>query len=84
MIELRDITKIYHARSGAVHVLNGINLCVRRGEKVGIVGRNGAGKSTLIRLIGGIEEATSGTITQTMKISWPLAFSGDSRAVSRA
>lgn len=76
MIELRDVRKTYHARSGAVHVLDGINLRVEKGEKVGIVGRNGAGKSTLIRLIGGIEEPTSGTIARTMRISWPLAFSG--------
>ena len=40
------------------------------------MGRNGAGKSTLIRLIGDIEMPTSGTITRTMRISWPLAFTG--------
>lgn len=76
MIELREIRKTYHARSGPVDVLKGINLRVEKGEKVGIVGRNGAGKSTLIRLIGGIERPTSGTITQDMRISWPLAFTG--------
>ena len=76
MIELRDIRKTYHARSGPVDVLKGINLRVEKGEKIGIVGRNGAGKSTLIRLIGGIERPTSGTISQTMQISWPLAFTG--------
>lgn len=76
MIELRDIRKTYHARSGPVEVLKGIDLRVERGDKIGIVGRNGAGKSTLIRLISGIELPTSGTITQTMRISWPLAFTG--------
>jgi capsular polysaccharide transport system ATP-binding protein len=76
MIELHDIRKTYHARSGPVDVLKGINLRVEKGEKIGIVGRNGAGKSTLIRLIGGIERPTSGTISQSMQISWPLAFTG--------
>ena len=76
MIELEDIRKTYYARSGAVEVLRGIHLRVEKGEKVGILGRNGAGKSTLIRLIGGIERQTSGTITQTMRVSWPLAFTG--------
>jgi len=76
MIELRDVRKTYHARSGRVDVLKGINLRVNKGDKVGIVGRNGAGKSTLIRLIGGIEQPTSGTIHRTMQISWPLAFTG--------
>jgi capsular polysaccharide transport system ATP-binding protein len=76
MIELRNIRKTYHARSGPVDVLRGLDLRVEKGDKVGIVGRNGAGKSTLIRLIGGIERPSSGRITQTMRISWPLAFTG--------
>lgn len=76
MIHLHDVWKTYHARSGPVRVLRGVNLLVEKGDKVGIVGRNGAGKSTLIRLIGDIEEPTSGTITRTMRISWPLAFTG--------
>lgn len=76
MIELQDVYKTYHARSGPVEVLRGINLRVERGDKFGIVGRNGSGKSTLIRLLGGVEQPTSGSITQTMRISWPLAFTG--------
>jgi capsular polysaccharide transport system ATP-binding protein len=76
MIELRDVRKTYHARSGPVDVLQGVNLRVNRGDKMGIVGRNGSGKSTLIRLIGGVEQPTAGKITQTMRISWPLAFTG--------
>ena len=76
MIRLENVRKTYHARSGPVRVLRGINLEINKGEKIGIVGRNGAGKSTLIRLISGIEEPTSGTISRTMRISWPLAFTG--------
>jgi capsular polysaccharide transport system ATP-binding protein len=76
MIQIDDVWKTYHARSGPVRVLRGVNLHVEKGDKIGIMGRNGAGKSTLIRLIGDIEEPTSGTITRTMRISWPLAFTG--------
>ena len=76
MIELRDVRKTYHARSGPVDVLRGVNLRVEKGDKIGIVGRNGAGKSTLIRLISGIERQSSGTIERQMRISWPLAFTG--------
>lgn len=76
MIELRDVRKTYHARSGPVEVLRGVDLRVERGDKLGIVGRNGAGKSTLIRLISGIERQSSGAIEREMRISWPLAFTG--------
>lgn len=76
MIRLTDVRKSYPVRGGEVEVLKGINLEVRRGERLGIVGGNGAGKSTLIRLISGIENQTSGTIERNMQISWPLAFTG--------
>lgn len=76
MIHLDNVWKTYHARSGPVRVLRGVDLHVEKGDKIAIMGRNGAGKSTLIRLIGDIEEPTSGVITRTMRISWPLAFTG--------
>jgi capsular polysaccharide transport system ATP-binding protein len=57
-------------------ILDDVNLRVRRGEKIGILGRNGSGKSTLIRLISGAERPSSGTVTRSMRVSWPLAFAG--------
>ncbi|MEP7300921.1 MAG: ABC transporter ATP-binding protein [Caldimonas sp.] len=76
MIELRDITKRYATRHGPRTVLDRVNLQIRPGEKVGILGGNGSGKSTLIRLIGGAEQPTSGSVTRGMSVSWPLAFGG--------
>lgn len=76
MIKLENVVKSYPVKDGRRNVLDGINLTVNMGEKIGILGRNGAGKSTLIRLLGGVELPTSGSITRTMSISWPLAFSG--------
>ena len=76
MITLRAVTKDYYTREGGRHVLNDINLEIARGEKIGILGRNGSGKSTLIRLIGGAEQPTRGSIERKMSVSWPLAFSG--------
>jgi capsular polysaccharide transport system ATP-binding protein len=76
MIRLDQVTKSYKMHSGRRTVLDNINLVVRPGEKVGILGRNGSGKSTMVRLISGAESPTSGTITRTMSVSWPLAFTG--------
>lgn len=76
MIKLRQITKIYPTRSGHHTVLDGIDFTIRRGEKIGILGRNGAGKSTLIRILSGAERPTRGQVHRGMRISWPLAFGG--------
>jgi capsular polysaccharide transport system ATP-binding protein len=76
MIQLEDVTKHYKTRAGRRLILDKVQLTVRPGDKIGILGRNGSGKSTLIRLIGGSEQPTSGVITRTMNVSWPLAFAG--------
>jgi capsular polysaccharide transport system ATP-binding protein len=76
VIRLSGVKKTYPTRLGPVPVLDGVNLVVRPGEHVGILGRNGAGKSTLIRLIGGAEVPTGGVIERGMSVSWPLAFGG--------
>ncbi|MRN38298.1 ABC transporter ATP-binding protein [Neisseria sp. N95_16] len=76
MISVEHVSKQYQMRGGMRTVLDDINFSLKKGEKVGILGRNGAGKSTLIRLISGVEPPTSGEIKRTMSISWPLAFSG--------
>jgi capsular polysaccharide transport system ATP-binding protein len=76
MIQLTDIHKAYRTRTGMHTVLNGLNLTIRRGEKVGILGRNGAGKSTLIRVLSGAERPDRGQVNISMSISWPLAFGG--------
>lgn len=76
MIRVENVVKRYPTRYGEVAVLDGIDLVVHRGEKIGILGRNGSGKSTLVRLVSGAEQPTSGRIERTMSVSWPLAFGG--------
>lgn len=76
MIHIEHVTKRYATRHGSVTVLDDVNLTIRPGEKVGILGRNGAGKSTIIRLISGAERPSSGIIRREMSVSWPLAFGG--------
>jgi len=76
MITLDNISKSYPTRGGLHTVLDGIDLTIKPGEKIGILGRNGAGKSTLIRILSGAEMPTAGRIRREMSLSWPLAFGG--------
>jgi len=77
MIRAVEVCKDYRTEGRKVHrVLSNISFAVERGEKVAVLGRNGAGKSTLMRLLGGVEVPTSGTIERTMSLSWPLGLQG--------
>ena len=58
MIRLNNVTKNF----GSNEVLKGIDLTVKTGEKLVIIGPSGSGKSTLIRLMNGLEETSSGTV----------------------
>ena len=78
MISLSQVTKYYPTRGGKHWVLNGIDLSIQPGQKLGVLGRNGAGKSTLIRILSGAELPTSGRLHRGMNISWPLAHGGGS------
>ena len=50
-------------------VLHGIDLEIRRGETVGIMGRNGAGKTTLLGILGNVIQPTSGTVERYCRIA---------------
>ena len=62
MIELTNVSQTFEVRSGSTEALHDINLSVRDGEFVAIVGRSGCGKSTLLRLIAGLLHPTSGRV----------------------
>ncbi|HMA91894.1 MAG TPA: ABC-F family ATP-binding cassette domain-containing protein [Polyangiaceae bacterium] len=51
-----------HKSYGTRVVLDGVELTIRTGERIGVVGRNGAGKSTLAKIVAGIEPADQGTV----------------------
>jgi len=63
MIVLRNVSKIFNARSGPVTAVDDVSLQVEKGQIYGIIGYSGAGKSTLIRLLNGLEKPTSGSVT---------------------
>lgn len=61
--ELVEFRSVSFAYDGNDHVLKGVNLTLRRGEKVALVGETGGGKTTVTRLLSRLYDVTSGTIT---------------------
>lgn len=57
-----DLSMAYTDAGGRLEILSGIDLEVRAGEKVAIIGVSGAGKSTLLHLLGGLERPTGGEV----------------------
>jgi oligopeptide transport system ATP-binding protein len=70
VLETRDLVKhfpltrgiLFKKQIGAVRAVDGINIQLRRGETLGVVGESGCGKSTLAKLLVGLEKPTSGSI----------------------
>ncbi len=63
VISCRDLRKTFTQGKLNVPVLNGVNLDVARGERIAIIGASGSGKSTLLHLLGGLDNASSGSVT---------------------
>ena len=61
MIELQGVHKYYRTGDQALHVLKGIDLTIREGELVSIMGSSGSGKSTLLNILGILDGYDSGT-----------------------
>jgi putative ABC transport system ATP-binding protein len=61
LIEVRGLTKTYGAGEGSFQALKGIDLTIRQGEFVAIIGPSGSGKSTLMNVLGCLDVPTTGT-----------------------
>jgi putative ABC transport system ATP-binding protein len=61
VIELRGVSKVYGAGQAATHALRGIDLRIRQGEFVAVMGPSGSGKSTCMNILGCLDTPTTGT-----------------------
>lgn len=62
IISVRDLRKVYHVGDLDVHALRGVDLDVRHGEFLAVIGPSGSGKSTLFHILGGLAPASSGQV----------------------
>jgi len=62
LIELKNVVKHYKQGTKTINAVDGINLNVKEGDFVVIIGPSGSGKSTLLQLLGGLDRPTSGSI----------------------
>lgn len=62
VLETHNLKKVYGSGETEVHALDGVNLQIKNGEFVAIVGTSGSGKSTLLHMLGGLDRPTSGKV----------------------
>lgn len=80
MIALRNVSKAYRTPNGRKVIVDGLDLTLPTGAKVGVLGRNGAGKSTLLGMIAGIVQPDRGAIVREGRSP---GRSGSGRAIIR-
>lgn len=81
MIELKNIKKSFRVGDSSVEILHGVNLSVKKGEFIAIIGQSGSGKSTLMNILGCLDSPSSGGyLLDGQDIS---KFSGDELAQLR-
>lgn len=62
MIECEGLVKIYKTDDIEVVALQGLNISVKKGEMMAIIGNSGSGKSTLLNILGGLDRPSAGKV----------------------
>ena len=62
LVELRNVSKIYHLGGEEIRALDDVSLDIEAGEFISIIGPSGSGKSTLMHILGCLDSPTKGTI----------------------
>ena len=61
-VNVRDLVKVHRTGKIEVQALRGLNMHISSGELIAIIGPSGSGKSTLLNIVGGLDNATAGTV----------------------
>lgn len=61
-VTVKDLIKVYRLGKVEVQALRGLNMAVKEGEVVSIIGPSGSGKTTLLNVLGGLDQATAGSV----------------------
>ena len=62
VLEARDVGRAFRQGPIALEVLRGLNLKVKAGERIAVIGASGSGKTTLLQILGGLDRPTSGSV----------------------
>jgi putative ABC transport system ATP-binding protein len=84
VLEMRQVSRTYGQGAAEVHALHGVDLTVRSGEMVAVMGPSGSGKSTLLTIAGTLEDATSGEVRITGQDVTKMSGNGKARLRRRA
>ena len=63
VLEARNVTRAFRQGPIDLEVLKGVNLTVRAGERLAIIGASGSGKTTLLQILGGLDKPSTGTVS---------------------
>jgi lipoprotein-releasing system ATP-binding protein len=63
VLSAQGVTRAFHEGSSTLEVLRGLDLQVRSGERLGIIGASGSGKTTLLQILGGLDRPDSGRVS---------------------
>lgn len=81
MLKVEGLAKQYHARSGPLAILSGIDMSLERGRALAVTGPSGSGKSTLLYILGALDRPSAGSVS--LDGVDPFALSEEARAAFR-
>lgn len=76
MIEFQSVTKAFWSEGRATKIADRLTMSFPAGRSIALMGQNGAGKSSLLKMIAGTMKPSSGRITVSGRVSWPIGFAG--------